>query len=80
MDLPMNMTGLSLTRNGNILMQRAKLASDNGRSMSKFNSDCEAAITAVKTKSQCLISDAKKIQSEMRSIDQRLSSIDKYLR
>lgn len=57
---------------------KAKLVSDNGHTLSKFNSDCEAAITAVKTKSQCLISDAQKIQSEMRSIDQRLSSIDKY--
>lgn len=51
---------------------------ENVANTSKFNSDCEAAIMAVRTKSQTVITDAKKIQSEIHALDEQLSSVDKY--
>lgn len=59
-------------------IRKAALSEENSRNLSKFDADCEAAVTAMKSKSQQLISDAHKIQSEMRSIDERLASVDKY--
>lgn len=57
---------------------KKKIEEENAANTSKFNSDCEAAIMAVRTKSQSVITDAKKIKSEMEALDEQLSSVDKY--
>ena len=70
--------GIVLQTQQQYKVKKVGLSDENSRILSKFDADCEAAITAMKSKSQRLISDAQKIQSEMRSIDERLASIDKY--
>ena len=57
---------------------KKKITDENAANTSKFNSDCEAAITSVRSKSQSLILDAKKIKSEVHGLDEKLSSVDKY--
>lgn len=57
---------------------KKQIEGENAANTSKFNSDCEAAIVAVRTKSQSVITDAKKIQSEMHELDEQLARVDKY--
>lgn len=46
--------------------------------LAKFDADCQNAVNAISNKSKSLLGDAKKIQTEIDSIDAKLSSIDKY--
>ena len=57
---------------------KKKIEDENAANTSKFNLDCEAAILAVRTKSQTIITDANKIKTEVHALDEKLSSVDKY--
>lgn len=70
--------GMILRTQQRYLSTKQQLLTSNAQALSKFQSDCEAAVIAVKGKSQTLISDARQIQEEIRRIDERISSLDKY--
>ena len=46
--------------------------------LAQFDSSCENVIADIRNKSQQLISDAERIDCEMKELDARLSSVDKY--
>lgn len=54
------------------LVQRQK------QELDQYDRSCENAITNVRVKSSQLISDAERISKEMKDLDVRLSSVDKY--
>ena len=58
--------------------RKTKLTEEHAQSLSRFDVDCQDAVTATRAKAQKLIADAQKIQGEVHSIDEQLESVDKY--
>lgn len=57
---------------------RKKIEDENAVNTSKFNSNCEAAIMAVRMKSQTIRTEAEQIKIEVHALDKQLSGVDKY--
>ena len=58
--------------------RKERIADEHSKTLSKFDADCQNAVTATRVKSQTLISEAYKIQNEIRAMDEKLASADKY--
>ena len=59
-------------------VQKERMADEHTRNLSKFDEDCQNAVTATRVRAQKLVSEAQEIQNEMRSMDGKLASVDKY--
>lgn len=57
---------------------RKKIEDENAVNTSKFSSNCEAAIMAVRMKSQTIRTEAEQIKIEVHALDKQLSGVDKY--
>ena len=59
-------------------VRKERMAAEHTRNLSKFDEDCQSAVTATRVRAQKLVSEAQEIQNEMRSMDGKLASVDKY--